>query len=83
MSNQGFAFSDALTKNSASADELQKAVETGILPRCDSHPPFRTWLEGKHKAFWIDWIGKNIGNAHEVTAFLSIDVNFHNPIFAS
>ena len=40
--------SDCLTKASAKADELIKAVTTGVLPECDKHPPFREKLQ--HKA---------------------------------
>ena len=40
--------SDCLTKHSAKPDNLVKAVETGILPNVDAHPPFRTLIE--HKA---------------------------------
>ena len=41
--------SDCLTKASAKADELIKAVSTGVLPQCDKHPPFREKLQ--HKAY--------------------------------
>ena len=46
--------SDCLTKHSAKPDNLVKAVETGILPNVDSHPPFRTMTE--HKAYLIQWL---------------------------
>jgi len=44
-----FCLSDALTKHSAKADELIKAVSSGVLQQVDLHPPFRSLL--KHKAF--------------------------------
>ena len=44
-----YCLSDCLTKASAKADELIKAVTTGVLPQCDKHPPFREKLQ--HKAY--------------------------------
>ena len=41
--------SDALTKHSAKADELFRAVESGNLRLVDVHPPFRTLI--RHKAY--------------------------------
>ena len=48
--------SDCLTKKSAKPDNLIKAVNTGVLPNIDKHPPFRSMIE--HKAFCTsldDW----------------------------
>ena len=50
---------DCLTKNSAKPDVLIKAVETGILPGVDVHPPFRDTL--KHKAFVTSFMIKTLG----------------------
>ena len=46
--------SDALTKHSAKADELIRAVESGTLRQVDVHPPFRTLL--RHKAYLMTWL---------------------------
>jgi len=58
--------SDCLTKHSAKPDNLIKAVETGIIPNVDAHPPFRSLLE--HKAYLVDWIFENISSPHLVVA---------------
>ena len=50
--------SDSLTKHSAKADELVRAVETGILKGVDAHPPFRSLI--KHKAYLALWLANNI-----------------------
>ena len=44
---------DTLTKASAKPDVLIKAVDTGILPNVDKHPPFREIMANKHKAFSV------------------------------
>jgi hypothetical protein len=44
-----YCLSDCLTKASAKPDQLIRAVQTGVLPQCDKHPPFRTRLQ--HKAY--------------------------------
>ena len=46
--------SDALTKHSAKADELIRAVESGNLRLVDVHPPFRTLI--RHKAYLMTWL---------------------------
>ena len=46
--------SDALTKHSAKADELIRAVESGTLRLVDVHPPFRTLI--RHKAYLMTWL---------------------------
>jgi hypothetical protein len=61
--------SDALTKHSAKADALVKAVETGVLPAVDTHPPFRTLL--KHRAFLTTWLTRNLKDARECVYFLN------------
>ena len=60
--------SDCLTKHSAKPDNLIKAVETGILPNVDMHPPFRTLLE--HKAYLQEWINANIYTSEVAFAVL-------------
>ena len=65
---------DCLTKSSAPPDALIKAVNTGILPDTDVHPPFRELMLNKHKAFWIRWIAQNIRDAQSVQTFLGVDV---------
>ena len=48
---------DSLTKHSAKADELIKAVLTGNLLNVDAHPPFRTMLQ--NKALLIERLAHN------------------------
>ena len=67
-----FCLADPLTKASALADELAKAVNTGILPEVDIHPPFRELLQ--HKAFLIEWLIVNIENVATAVAFLGTDI---------
>ena len=43
--------SDCLTKHSAKSTALIKAVNTGVLPHVDKHPPFRELMKTKHKAY--------------------------------
>ena len=47
---------DSLTKHSAKADELIKAVLTGNLMNVDANPPFRTMLQ--NKAFLVEWLAQ-------------------------
>ena len=42
---------DCLTKASAKATALLKAVNTGVLPNVDKHPSFRELMQYKHKAY--------------------------------
>ena len=56
--------SDPLTKHSAKADMLIRAVETGILKNVDVHPPFRSLI--KHKAFFALWILNFLDSPHQV-----------------
>ena len=77
--------SDCLTKSSAKPDALIKAVNTGYLPNCDKHPPFRELMRGKHKAYastrdeaWectnelISWLVSNIDRSNEVLTFFAV-----------
>ena len=43
--------SDCLTKSSAKPDFLLKAVNTGILPNVDKHPPCRELMKHRHVAY--------------------------------
>ena len=63
---------DCLTKASAKADYLVRAVNTGYLPNVDKHPPFRKLMENRHKAYMglEEWIIENIPNPHEVITFM-------------
>ena len=66
---------DCLTKASAKADYLIKAVDTGSLPNVDKHPPFRKLMEGRHKAYTLtEWICHNLSNVGEMPAFLGSPV---------
>ena len=61
---------DCLTKNSAKSDALIKAVNTGVLPAVDKHPPFRELMKDKHKAYLLcAWIVYNIPAADQVHFF--------------
>ena len=51
---------DCLTKISAKPDALRKAVDTGILPDVDMHPPFRTLMQ--HRAFLSQWLCTYLGD---------------------
>jgi hypothetical protein len=66
---------DCLTKASAKADALIKACISGILPKVDSHPPFRSLL--KHKAYLISWISTTLTRPYDAVHFLNIPV-FHD-----
>ena len=70
---------DSLTKASAKPDALIKAVDTGELPKVDTHPPFRTLL--KHKAYLTGWIAHNIDDARDVIYFLDIYVQQHMQVY--
>ena len=60
---------DSLTKHSAKADELIKAVLTGNLLNVDAHPPFRTMLQ--NKAFWV---ARNTKHGPDIVAFAGVGV---------
>jgi len=60
--------SDCLTKHSAKPDALVKAVETGVIPNTDSHPPFRSMLE--HKAYLTEWIFSHLSSPQHVISLL-------------
>ena len=66
--------SDCLTKASAKPDTLIKAVNTGILPNVDLHPPFRSLME--NKAYLASWIIKNVEHAYSVVSFLQEPVQY-------
>ena len=75
--------SDCLTKSSAKPEALIKAVNTGILPNVDKHPPFRELMKDKHKAYnvfgtessdLIPWIVRNLEDATFILTFLDIPV---------
>ena len=55
---------DSLTKHSAKADELIKAVS---FLNVDAHPPFRTMLQ--NKAFLVEWLAHNTKHAPDIIAF--------------
>ena len=63
---------DCLTKASAKADYLVKAVNTGYLPNVDKHPPFRELMKNRHNAYMSleEWIVENIPNPNEVITFM-------------
>ena len=63
---------DSLTKHSAKADELIKAVLTGNLMSVDAHPPFRTMLQ--NKAFLVEWPARNTKHGPDPTAFAGVGI---------
>ena len=67
--------SDCLTKHSAKPDSLVRAVETGIIPNTDSHPPFRSLLD--HKAYLVDWVFAHISHPHHVISMFAEPI--HEP----
>ena len=48
---------------------LIKAIETGILPHVDTHPPFRDLL--KHRAYVSRWLHEHLRLPHTSFTFLS------------
>ena len=64
------------------------AVNTGVLPNVDSHPPFRELMKHKHKAYTlaplrneeevvdplIVWLVMNIPEVEDVYTFMAIPV---------
>ena len=68
---------DCLTKMSAKADYLIKAVDSGILPNVDKHPPFRKLMEGRHKAYTLsEWLvyKSHIPHVSNVATLLGVPV---------
>ena len=63
---------DSLTKHSAKADELIKAVLTGNLLNVDAHPPFRTMLQ--NKAFLVEWLARNTKHGPDIIAFAGVGI---------
>ena len=51
---------DLFTKEKAPSEPLKRAVDTGYLPNCDKHLPFREMMRNKHKAFFIKWLVHNL-----------------------
>ena len=68
---------DSLTKHSAKADELIKAVLTGNLMNVDAHPPFRTMLQ--NKTFLVEWLARNTKHGPDPTAFAGVGIAEQNP----
>ena len=71
--------SDCLTKHSAKPDALIKAVETGVIPNADQHPPFRKLID--HKAYLSAWTENNIRTDEPVLSLL--DQTLDRLIFVS
>ena len=63
---------DSLTKHSAKADELTKAVLTSNLLNVDAHPPFRTMLQ--NKAFLVEWLAHNTKHGPDIIAFAGVGI---------
>ena len=68
---------DCLTKATIKPDNLIEAIETGVLPNVDKHPPFRELMRGKHKAYELaEWCVLNLHRhrASEIVCFLLRDI---------
>ena len=71
---------DTLTKNSAKADNLIEAVESGKLLNADKHLPFREMMRYRHKAFEVDlmpmaeWLVREHPHPEEVVTFLGFEM---------
>ena len=61
---------DLLTKHSAKADELIKAVLTGNLMNVDAHPPFRAAEQG----ILVEWLAHNTKHGPDPTAFGEVGI---------
>ena len=66
------ALADSLTKHSAKADELIKAVLAGNLLNVDAHPPFRTMLQ--NNAFLVEWLAHNTKHGPDIIAFAGVGI---------
>ena len=64
-----YFLSDALTKNSANADNLINAVNTGVLPQVDIHPNFRTPMQ--HRAYLVEWCDHFLPRTEEPFSWMS------------
>ena len=71
--------SDCLTKMSAKADALRKAIDTGTLPDVDMHPSFRTLMQ--HKAFLADWLVNYVGHHCRHCLFLGSALQEQAPAY--
>lgn len=65
--------SDCLTKHSAKPDNLILAIQTGVLPEVDKHPPFRSLIQ--HRAYLAQWVSANLRNPAQVGSFLDEPVS--------
>jgi hypothetical protein len=65
---------DCLTKHMKPTN-LVLAVQRGILPSVDLHPPFRSLI--KHKAYLLQWMSKNLDQARHISLFLGEDIQRH------
>ena len=66
---------DCLTKQSAKPDALVKAVDTGVLPNVDKHPPFRELMQNRHKAYKVldgedEWHLETSDNTDQFTSWI-------------
>ena len=59
---------DVFTKDKAKVDYIKNAVNSGNLPNCDKNIPFREMMQNKHKAFFINWLTKNLSYKTLATA---------------
>ena len=65
-------FADCLTKAGAKPDNLKEAIKAGVLRNCDKHPPFRSLMKNKHKAYFVleAWMARNLAEPGEIMYFV-------------
>ena len=64
-----FCLSHCLTKHSDKPDTLIRAIEIGLLPQVDTHPPFRDLMQ--HRAYWSQWLHEHLQLPHSPFTFRS------------
>ena len=69
-----FCLSDALTKGTASVDQLVKTINTGI-EKADQHPMFRSIMQ--HKAFLALWLKKIVSDSHKISSFFGMHIDVY------
>jgi len=71
----GDMLADCLTKHSVKPTNLIHAINTGILPDVDKHPPFRELMKNRHKAYELaEWCIYNLPSAGDIQTFLLFPV---------
>ena len=72
----GDMLGDCLTKHTVKPDNLIQAINTGVLPNVDKHPPFREMMRDRHKAYELaEWCMYNLAEAGQILTFLLYDIS--------